>query len=186
MRANSCHSGGMAHVPDLVQQVKDNAISEENARWQEATGALIEPAHALVTAINEGLEHAGLQLGVVHTRPGRASKPACKDSESRGDMVQAGDLKFSAYLEERLNEFSRGRLQSLSAWTSDIGIPNIEEIGTSQPDKLTASYETNTTNAPKDHQQLNLVLYTHQMVGQPIQVPRSHTNKVTRSFIRPV
>ena len=186
MRANSYCSGGMAHLPDLVQQVKDNAISEENSRWERATGALFGPAHALVAAINEGLEHTGLQLGVVHTRPGRASRPGCKDTESRGDMVQPGDPKFSAYLEGKLNEFSRGRLQSLSAWTTDNGISEKEGTGSSQANKVAFDYNIDTMNAPKDHQQLNLVLYTHQMVSQSITEPTSHTNKTNCSFIRPV
>src|SRR4051812_48430090 len=99
MTANRCHSGGMTHLPDLVQQSKDNATSVENTHWQEAMGALMDPAHALVIAINEGLEHAGLQLGVVPTRVRRSSMPGGKDTESQGDMIQPGDPKFSACLE---------------------------------------------------------------------------------------
>jgi len=168
----------MSHLPDLVQQAKDNAINEENVHWQEATGALLEPASALVTAINEGLEHAGLQVGVIHTRLRRGSRSGRKDTESLGDMVQPGDPKFSAYLEGKLNEFSSGRLQSLAAWTSDTGISG-EEIGSSQPSKLTPKYAI---DAPKDHRQLNLVLYTHQMVGQQsTPVPRSYTDNINRS-----
>lgn len=165
----------MAHLPDLVQQVKDNAISEENARWQESTGALIEPAQALVIAINEGLEHAGLQLGVLHTRTRRASRPGCKDTESRGDMVQPGDSKFSAHLEGKLNEFSRDRLQSLSAWTSDNGLPEKEETG---------KHGINTIDTPKDHRQLNLILYTHQMVSQPLPAWWAYTDNHNHSCIQ--
>jgi hypothetical protein len=176
----------MSHLPDLVRQAKDNAISEEIAHWQNATGALLEPADALVTAINEGLEHAGLRLGIVQTGLRRTSRPECKDTESRGDMVQPGDPKFSAYLEGKLNEFSRGRLQSLSAWTTDNGISEKEGTGSSQANKVAFDYNIDTMNAPKDHQQLNLVLYTHQMVSQSITEPTSHTNKTNCSFIRPV
>ena len=165
----------MAHLPDLVQQVKDNAISEENSRWGRATGALFEPAHALVAAINEGLEHTGLQLGVVHTRPGRASRPGCKDTESRGDMAQPGDPNFSAYLESKLNEFSRDRLQSLSKWTSDNGILEKEQTG---------KRGIETTNAPKDHRQLNLILYTHQMVSQPLSALWAYADNHNHSFIQ--
>jgi hypothetical protein len=174
----------MSHLPDLVRQAKDNAISDENAHWQKATGALLEPANALVTAINEGLEHAGLRLGVVKTRLRHSSRPECRDTESRGDMVLPGDSKFSAYLEGKLNEFSRGRLQSLSAWTSDNSIPEKEETESSQPQKVTPNYNTDTMNAPRDHRQLNLVLYTHQMVSRPVTEPTSHTNKTNRSCIR--
>ena len=80
----------MSHLPDLVRQAKDNAISEDIDHWQHATGALLEPANALVTAIKDGLEHAGLRLGIVQTGLRRASGPGNKDTESRGDMVQPG------------------------------------------------------------------------------------------------
>lgn len=171
----------MAHLPDLVQQVKDNAISEENARWQESTGALIEPAHALVVAINEGLEHAGLQLGVVHKRLGHASKPACKDAESRGDMVQPGDPNFSAYLESKLNGFSLGRLQSLAAWTSNKDVSEKEGTGSSQLKEVTSNHDKDIDDTPKDHRQLNLVLYTHQMVSQSVLALRIYTDNHNRS-----
>jgi hypothetical protein len=169
----------MSHLPDLVQQAKDNAINEENAHWQEATGALLEPANALVTAINEGLEHAGLQLGLVHPRSKRTLRSGHKDTESQGDMVHPGDPKFSTYLEGKLNEFSRGRLQSLSAWTSGNGASEKEEKGSSRPSELIPEYAIDT---PKDHRQLNLVLYTHQMVGQQsTPVPRSYTDNINCS-----
>ena len=167
----------MSHLPDLVQQAKDNAISEENTHWQKATEALLEPANVLVTAINDGLEHAGVQLGIVHARPRRGSGPGFKDTESQGDVVRPGDPKFRASLERKLNEFSRGRLQSLSAWTTDNGISEKEGTGSSQANKVAFDYNIDTMNAPKDHQQLNLVLYTHQMVSQSITEPTSHTNK---------
>ena len=179
MRANDSHSGGMSHLPDLVQQARVDAIEIEDAHWQKATDALVEPAHALVAAINEGLEHAELQLGVVHTR-GR------KDTESQGDMIRPGDPNFSAYLEAKLNEFSIGRLRSLSAWTSDYGIPEKEATATSQLNEVTPDHDMNKIDAPKDHRQLNLVLYTHQMVSQSIPAPRSYTNCSNRSFTQPV
>ena len=152
----------MSHLPDLVQKAKDNAIGVENAHWQEATRTLIEPAQALISAINEGLEHAGLQLGIVHARLGH------QDTESQGDMIRPGDRNFSAYLESKLNEFSLGRLRSLTAWTSDN--ESVEKQGTasSQLNEVAPDHDINKMDAPKDHRQLNLVLYTHQMVSQPI------------------
>jgi len=161
----------MTHLPDLVQQSKDNATGVENTHWQEATGALIEPAHALVAAINEGLEHAGLQVGVVPRRVRRSSMPGRKDTESQGDMIQPGDPKFSAHLESKLNEFSLGRLQSLSAWTSDHGVLEKEGTGSSQPNEVTSNHDIGAMTTPKDHHQLNLVLYTHQMVSLSILGP---------------
>ena len=169
----------MSHLPDLFQQARDNAIGSENAHLQEATGALIEPAHALVAAINEGLEHAGLQLGVGHTRLGR------RDTESQGDMIRPGDPNFSAYLEAKLNEFSVGRMRSLSAWTSSNGIAEKEGTATPQLSEVTTNHNINEMDAPRDHRELNLLLYTHQMVSQSIPASQSYTNHNNFSFTQP-
>lgn len=166
----------MSHLPDLVQKAKDNAIGVENAHWQEATGTLIEPAQALVSAINEGLEHVGLQLGIVHAQLGH------QDTESQGDMIRPGDANFPAYLEGKLNEFSLGRLKSLSAWTSGNDTVEKQGIASTQLNELAPDHDINNMDAPKDHRQLNLVLYTHQMVSQPIPAPQSHTNDNDHSF----
>jgi len=154
----------MSHLPDLLQQANQNVMDIEKSRWQEATGALVEPTHALVSAINEGLEHAGLQLGIIHARLAPGSRLGRKDAESQGDIIQPGDQKFSAYLQVKLDEFSRGRLQSLSAWTSDDDIARKEKPGFSQLNEAAFNYDNDTTDTSRDHRQLNLVLYTHQMV----------------------
>jgi hypothetical protein len=161
-RANNCRSGGLSHIPDLLQQANENVTDIGNAYWQEAIGALIEPAHSLVAAINEGLEHAGLQLGVIHTPLGHDFRPGSKDTEFRGDATQPGDPKFAAYLEGKMNEFAQGRLQSLSAWTSNNG--NAGKVGKNFP-QFTGDTLNDDLDTPKDHRQLNLVLYTHQMVS---------------------
>lgn len=167
----------MSHIPDLLRQVEESIrhahtdpdkggdranithtgpartkiSGDEETLWRGATEALIEPAHSLITAVNDGLEHAGLQLGIIHRRFEHGGEPGDKDAESRGDMRQPGDQAFSAYLEEKLDEFSRGRLQSLTAWTADNEFSEDEE----------ASSETS-----KKHRQLNLILYIHQMVSE--------------------
>ena len=178
----------MSHIPDLLQQVKESTrhahndsekggdrannthtghvrtkiSGDDEALWRGATEALIEPAHALITAVNDGLEHAGLQLGIIHKHRERGDKSGHKDEESQGGMIQPGDPKFSTYLEEKLNEFSHGRLQSLSAWTMDNRISEEKESHT----RNSAGHNFGETETPRDHQQLNLVLYIHQMVSE--------------------
>lgn len=177
----------MSHIPDLLQQVKESIrhartdpekggdrennthighvrtkiSGDEEALWRGATEALIEPAHALITAVNDGLEHAGLQLGIIHRRSKRGGERGNKDAESRGDMAQPGDPTFSAYLEGKLNEFSSGRLQSLSAWTVDNDISEDEKAG---------------SETSRNHRQLNVVLYIHQMVST---ITRQHRATLT-------
>lgn len=168
----------MSHLPDLLRQADEHDLHtspdprqhgdgierdetvespEKNAGsgdslWREATEALIEPAHALVRAVNEGLEHAGLQLGIIKRRLAPGSDSGSKDAEAQGDIVQPGDPKFSTYLEGKLNEFSRERLQSLSQWTSDK--------------RVSPDYDIDTPKTTQDSRRLNLILYTHQMVSK--------------------
>jgi hypothetical protein len=168
----------MSHLPDLLQQANEDVTEASKARWQESTGALIEPADALVIAINDGLEHAGLQLGIIHTRLGPDLRPGSKDTESRGDMIQPGDPKFSSYLKDKLDEFSLGRLQSLSAWTSGGVVTGKDAIGLSQ---LNGDSPNADVNTPKDHRQLNLILYTHQMVITTLLALRSNTDNICLS-----
>lgn len=182
--ADRRHSGGMSHLPDLLKQLREssrnaNCYSEkvgdransthtghvrtENSNdgqdlWCGATEALIEPAHALITAVNDGLEHAGLQLGIIHRRFERGVGLKNKDAESRGSMTQPGDPAFSAYLEQKLNEFSHGRLQSLSAWTAENEFSEDEEAGSEKP---------------SNYRQLNLILYIQQMVSETLRQRRA-------------
>jgi hypothetical protein len=201
----------MAHLPDLLQQLQESIVNaspdtekheyhtgslytagapvykarNEHALWHEAMDALIEPANALVLAINDGLEHAGLQLGIIHRRPKRGVGPGQKDAESRAGIVQPGTPGYSALLEEKLNEFSRGRLQSLSAWAVDNGDSQWQEAGSPRSDESFLDPDVGATETPTNHQQLNLILYIHQMVSQTLLAPQDHTDNINHSFTRP-
>jgi hypothetical protein len=182
----------MSHTPDLLQQLEESlqnasrdkekdehyteihhtaGASTHNARnehtlWYEAIEALIEPANTLVLAINDGLEHAGLQLGIINRRPERGAGSGPKDVESRSGIVQPGTPGYSAFLEDKLNEFSRGRLQSLSAWTADNGDSQGQNLGSPTSDEGFLDQDVRATEIPTNHRQLNIVLYIHQMVSR--------------------
>lgn len=196
----------MSHLPDLMQQATESiglatsgtekdtrrtttsdiaSVSTDNAGsgfalWRDATEALTMPTQNLITAISDGLEHAGLQLGIIHRR----LEPGHDDAESRGGVQQPGDSTFSAYLEEKLNEFSRGRLQSLSAWTVDTNISQEQEPGFLPKNGGFADHDAGATETAANYRQLNLILYIHQMVSQTSLIPLNYANGTCRSSTR--
>lgn len=189
----------MSHLPDLMQQITENTwyaspdttrnIASSSAKnagnkvalWREATEALIMPMHSLIAAINDGLEHAGLQLGLIRRR----AQSGHKDAESHGGTTQPGDSTFSAYLEEKLNDFSRGRLQSLSAWTIDNDISQGQEPGFLPKGGGFDGHDVGDTETPTNYRQLNLILYIHQMVSWTLLMSCSYADIMHRSSIRP-
>jgi hypothetical protein len=201
----------MSHLPDLLQQLQEsieNASPDtekhehhteglyaagapvykahnEHTLWHEAIDALIEPANALVLAITDGLEHAGLQLGIIHSRRERGVGSEQKDVESRAGIVQPGTPGYSAFLEDKLNEFSCGRLQSLSAWTMDNGNFQGQGLGSSRSDEGFLDQDVGATETPTNHRQLNLVLYIHQMVSRILLALRGHTDSIHRRSTQP-
>ncbi|KAK4546746.1 hypothetical protein LTR36_001478 [Oleoguttula mirabilis] len=137
--------GGMSHIPDILQRIEedggweplgfghhterkmnlDAASSSEMSKnieyhesiWRAAVGALIEPATTLIEAVNDGLEHAGLQLEII-PRPGTknflrwmpgAQRNDKTDADAKGEVIAPGDSRFSQLLEDKLNEFSVSR-----------------------------------------------------------------------------
>jgi hypothetical protein len=201
----------MSHLPDLLQQLQESIqmaspdtekhehcteglytagtttyeAHNESTLWHEAIEALIEPANALVLAINDGLEHAGLQLGIIHRRSERGVSFGHKDGESRAGIVQPGTLGYSAFLEQKLNDFSRGRMQSLSAWTVDNGDSQGQELGSPLSGEGFLDRDVGATETPTNHRQLNLVLYIHQMVSRTLLALQDHTDGIHHSFTRP-
>ena len=180
--ANLCRSGGISHLPDLLQQLREDisqarvdakkqgplpndtnaikhssgALDSTDAAWRQAVQALTEPSQNLVAVVNEGLEHAGLQLGIIH-KP-KAHKVI--DEESQGGLKRPGDLGFTARLERGVADFAQSRLKSLTPWTAIGNLPR-HEINPQRNDVDNAAYPQ---KSPSDRRQLNLILYTHSMV----------------------
>lgn len=136
--------------------------------WQHSIGALIEPATSLIEAMNDGLEHAMLQLEIV-PRPGSINflswMPGSKRTIERdveGETIKPGDPGFSRILENKLNEFSTGRVESLTAWAESKGLSAAQ---------LEAMKNLGETDVDEDHvrrdrQQLYLILYIQHMVSK--------------------
>jgi hypothetical protein len=166
----------MSHLPDLLRATQGDDLRSDpatddpsqpvetgNVIWRSAVAALIEPASTLIEALKDGMEHAGLQLEVIHET--KAANGASKaqhqhDTESTGDMISPGDPKFSSYLESKLDEFWNTRLASLSRLTKDNGRGWQEKAR-----MLDGHIDGITIGQDGAHdKQLHLILYIHQMV----------------------
>ncbi|KAF4954349.1 hypothetical protein FSARC_12162 [Fusarium sarcochroum] len=183
--------GGMSHLPDILKRIEENggwapfetqvekapadkarSFQEYEAIWQNAVGCLVEPASDLVKAVNDGLEHAGLQLEII-PRPGakgfiprilgaKGNKPV--DTESKGDGFEAGSPGFSKVLEEKLNNFSKNRVASLNAWVENDRLAQNLNTDLHKSNEGSADERHSPEILHRDRQQLYLLLYMQQML----------------------
>lgn len=140
--------------------------------WHDSIGELVEPASALIEAMNDGLEHAGLQLEII-PRPGTknyfdwmpgAQRTKQTDLEAERTTSKPGSQDFSRILKAQLIDFETRRLESLAAWANGKGspasTPNLHNLGEFNGDEDLAA-----GNMPRDRQQLYLILYVQHMVS---------------------
>jgi hypothetical protein len=175
----------MSHLPDLLRATQGDdprsdpatddpsqPVKTGNNIWRSAVAALIEPASTLIEALKDGMEHAGLQLEVIHRTKAanRGSKAQRQhDTESTGDMISPGDPNFSSYLESKLDGFCNTRLASLSMWTK-----NNDQGGQEKARMLDGDVDRITIGQDGAHDKhLHLVLYIHQMVRRWCAVRRA-------------
>ncbi|OBT81101.1 hypothetical protein VE02_10243 [Pseudogymnoascus sp. 03VT05] len=140
--------------------------------WQHSIDALIEPATSLIEAINGGLEHAALQLELV-SRPGTknflswvpgAKRSKLIDREAEGKIIKPGDPKFSRLLEDKLTEFSAGRVESLTAWAESKGLSPAQLETMKNLGEFDVDEDPADGHVRRDRQQLYLILYTQHML----------------------
>jgi hypothetical protein len=167
---------------------KSEAPREKNQEeyeiiWQSSIGALAGPATSMLEAMIDGLEHLGLQLEII-PRPGTktyfnwvpgAKKTGKADVEAEGKKIKPGDPGFSTVLEEVMNEFSKRRVESLTAWSESKGLSAIQLKKLQTLGEHDMGKDPADAHVIRDHQQLYLILYTQHMVSK----------KPTKRFIDP-
>lgn len=187
--------GGIAHLPDILKRIgntggwipcdfeskiyhdKDSPSQQHKQKiyekiWHDSMGDLVEPASALIEAMNDGLEHAGLQLEII-PRPGTknyfdwmpgAQRTKQTDLEAERTTSKPGSQDFSRVLEAQLIEFEARRLESLAAWANSkdtsASTPNLHSLGQFNRDEDPVDGKI-----PRDRQQLYLILYMQHMVS---------------------
>ena len=140
--------------------------------WQYSIDALVEPATSLIEAMNGGLEHAALQLEII-SKPGTknfldwmpgAKKTKLTDRETEGGKIKPGNPKFSKLLEDKLAEFSTGRVESLTAWAESKGLSPAQLETMKNLGEFDVDEDPADGHVRRDRQQLYLILYTQHMV----------------------
>ncbi|KAI1333575.1 hypothetical protein F5Y15DRAFT_430813 [Xylariaceae sp. FL0016] len=103
---------------------------EEKRVWNEIMKHLHEPFEELATAIDEGLEHAGMLLEVLpRPKPNKSGKsrgtktaPSDADIESKGDLVRPGDEGFYEALKLRMKNVRIVRSEIIQTWAREKGL----------------------------------------------------------------
>lgn len=85
--------------------------------WHELMRALREPFQEMADIIDEGLEHA-----IIDLRLSKQKKSTANDSESKGDRPKPGEAGFAEYLNQRTKSFHGRRQEMLRAWCRVRGI----------------------------------------------------------------
>jgi hypothetical protein len=142
--------------------------------WQNSICALIEPATSIIEAMNDGLEHAGLQLEII-PKPGTKNffnwMPGVKrteetDIEAEGETIEPGNPDFSRILEHRLTEFSMRRIEALSAWANSNGLSAAQFENLQASGELDLDEDSVDGHVRRDRKQLYLILYIQHMVSK--------------------
>lgn len=190
--------GGISHIPDILSRISDGggwipcdfesradidpelfknlqAHSQEEYEiiWQSCIGDLVGPATSILSAMNDGLEHAALQLEII-PRPGTknlfwmpGSKRTVKtDLEAEGEVIKPGDPHFSRILEAQLNEFAVRKGEVLTAWANSKGLSESQVEDLKSLGELDVDEDPANGTIRRDRQQLYLLLYIQHMVSR--------------------
>jgi len=112
--------GGDIPVEDSTEKEGEKHI------WNEVMKQLHEPFRILSQAINQGLEHAAVQLELI-PRP-KTERPSSRvpstdtDVEAQGDVLVPGQAGFAKVVNEHVRRFHRTRSETLHVWAKERGL----------------------------------------------------------------
>lgn len=190
----------MAHFPEILDRIQEGGgwipcdfesrkencavgaehspqartMDEYDVIWRHSIRALLDSANSTIELMNEGLQYAGLQLGIT-PRPREKNffssilgVAGIKTTDLEADVrtIKSDQSQFSKLLEEKLAEFTKRRIEALMSWA------NSEGLSSAQLEKLNALGESDENDQPagahvhRDRQQLYLILYTQHMVSK--------------------
>ena len=189
----------MAHLPDILDRIQEtggwntynfeskmeqahvgnhgsprmSSPEELDAIWRHSISSLLQPANSVIELMNDGLEHAGLQLELI-PRPEKKkffsfllgfTKLQKTDIEADQPIIKPGHPKFSVLLEEKLEEFVNRRAEALTAWANSKGLPSARLDQFQQDGDFCKDGQPTSVHVYRDHQQLYLILYIQHMVS---------------------
>ena len=153
-RRNSFDRAEAWEHSDEESKVKEKKV------WNEVMKVLHESFAVAATAMDEGLEHAGLVLEILPQQ----KKKMGEDEETKGTDPRPGDVAFGQYLEQKMLDFYKRRGQTLKAWAKEKGLT--EDIFDAAAHTSPPSNEFVSTEGQhrRDQQQLYLILYMEHLL----------------------
>ncbi|KAH8668497.1 hypothetical protein BX600DRAFT_379553 [Xylariales sp. PMI_506] len=175
---------GISTVIDLFQRVaerrnwvtsKDTSAEviaeklKEKRLWNEVMRQLHDPFETLSEVVNQGIEHAALQLEII-PRP-KVSKKAKKstqpnatdDVEANGGLVQPGDSGFSNIIEEKVTAIKNIKGSVLQTWAQERGLISDENLVETLEPSISVSDEWRQDH---DQSQLFMLLYLEKLMEE--------------------
>lgn len=141
---------------DEHDEARKRAVNE----WNEMFTYLHEPFNDIFQALDDGLAHVLLKLGLV--KPPKKKKGAKDDDEeAKGDAVKPGDAGFAAHLERQASAFFSKKEPTLQHWIESKGI-KLRDDYFSSPDPMdeeTLKRMPSLTTRKRDQRQLYTLLY---------------------------
>ncbi|KAK4662235.1 uncharacterized protein QC763_701440 [Podospora pseudopauciseta] len=135
------------------------AKEKEKRVWNEVMKQMHEPFEILSGAIDQGLEHAGLCLGLL-PRPKLA-----RDVEAQGEQVRPGDPRLAKVMDEKVAAFYSKKGELLRTWVRERGFRLEDNEDGYGEEHLTEQRE-------RDQSQLYIVLYMENLMhasGEAVQ-----------------
>jgi hypothetical protein len=156
--AELSHWGEENEEPEHEEQRK-KAVSE----WNDMFQYLHEPFSDIFQALDDGLAHVLLRLGLEPPpkKSKKKKKQAQDDEEAKGSSIKPGDANFAAHLEKKARAFFSNKESTLRYWIKSKGI-NIRSDYFSSPESLdeeTLRRLPSITTRKRDQRQLYVLLY---------------------------
>lgn len=130
------------------------------AEWNEMFTFLHDPFNDIFQALDDGLAHVLIRLGLVPAPKKKKGKKQ-DDEEAKGDTVRPGDAGFAAHLEEQASIFFGKKEPTLRHWVQSKGI-KVREDYFSCPNDLdeeALKRLPSITTRKRDQRQLYILLY---------------------------
>lgn len=149
------HWGEEDEEPEHEEQRK-KAVSE----WNEMFEFLHDPFNDIIQALDDGLAHVLLKLGLEQPPKKKKGKNQ-DDEEAKGDAVKPGDAGFAAHLEKQAGIFFSQKEPTLRHWVGSKGLKISPDYFTSPGalDDETLKRLPSITTRKRDQRQLYILLY---------------------------
>jgi ABC-type multidrug transport system permease subunit len=144
--------------PEHDEQRK-KAVSE----WNDMFQYLHDPFSEIFKALDDGLAHVLLKLGLSPLPKKRKKGQAQNDEEAKGDSIRPGDSGFAEHLEKQARIFFSKKEPTLRHWIKSKGINISSDYFSSanipDEDEETLKRLPSLTTRKRDQRQLYVLLY---------------------------